>query len=35
MALKPTPTAKVMAEGAEAQKMGKLNRFMETPFVMN
>jgi hypothetical protein len=34
MALKPTPMAKVMAEGAEALKMGKLNRFMRTPFVM-
>jgi hypothetical protein len=26
--------AKVMADGAEAPKMGKLNRFMRTPFVM-
>jgi hypothetical protein len=26
--------AKVMTEGAEALKMGKLNRFMRTPFVM-
>jgi hypothetical protein len=34
MALKPTPMAKVMADGAEAPKMGKLNRFMRTPFVM-
>jgi hypothetical protein len=25
--------AKVMAEGAEALKMGKLNRFIETPLV--
>jgi hypothetical protein len=34
MALKPTPMAKVMTEGAEALKMGKLKRFMRTPFVM-
>jgi hypothetical protein len=26
--------AKVMTEGAEALKMGKLKRFMRTPFVM-
>jgi hypothetical protein len=26
--------AKVMAEGAEALKMGGLNRFIETPFVV-
>jgi len=27
MALKPTPMAKVMAEGAEELKMGRLNLF--------
>jgi len=31
MALKPTPMAKVMAEGAEELKMGRLNLFIQTP----
>jgi hypothetical protein len=34
MALKPTPMAKVMAEGAEALKMGKLNLFIQTPMMV-
>jgi hypothetical protein len=31
MALKPTPMAKVMAEGAEELKIGRLNLFIQTP----
>jgi len=34
MALKPTPMAKVMAEGAEELKMGRLNLFIQTPMMV-
>jgi hypothetical protein len=34
MALKPTPMAKVMAEGAEELKMGRLNFFIQTPMMV-